>query len=532
MSKNTPADAYRLIKEMIKSVMEKTSNDIMADPDYFKTIDLDMKDELVKAQEILSIEQVDLLNDSRFLTDIITCLLEEAVRLNHGVTELKDIIEYSPDSIVVADGTGKILLANKAFESVTGVSASKVVGRNATDLEKEEVFTPCINDLVRKEKRRLTLIQKTQNGKKVVATGVPVFNDAGNIYRVIFNAQDLNQLNQLKEFWAGYNEIIKKPANGVNITIDIIAQSKIMKDLLRDAQAVAKANSTVLITGESGVGKEVIARYIHQSSSRSRQKFVQINCGAIPESLLESELFGYEVGAFTGALKGGKVGLIETADKGTLFLDEIAELPVNMQVKLLTAIQNKQITKVGGNQPIDIDVRYIAATNKNLEQMVENGEFRLDLFYRLNVIPINIPALRDRKEDIVPLIENVLDKMNRQFQKNISLSHLAVKVLLDYDWPGNIRELENVIERIVVTAKKSIISKEDLPIFTAKQTQYNLPVVVNEVVTLEKAFEEVEKQLIHMTYNNCGSSYKIAKTLGISQSAAYRKMQKYLKKKC
>lgn len=523
MSENTIADTNLIIKEMIKSIAEKTSNDIPTDAGF----NSDMKDEFAKVQKKLSI---DILNDNQALADIVSRLFEELIRLNHEVKDLKEIIEYSPDSIVVADGAGKILLANKSFESVTGICASEVIGRYATDLAREGVFTPCINDLVRKEKRTLTLIQQTPVSKNVVATGVPVFNEAGNIYRVIFNAQDLNKLNKLMGFLNGYNEIIKQPANGADITIDAIAQSTVMKDIFHDAQSVAKATSTVLITGESGVGKEVIAKYIHQNSSRSREKFVQINCGAIPDSLLESELFGYEVGAFTGALKGGKTGLIETANKGTLFLDEIAELPINMQVKLLNVIQNKQITKVGGNKPIDLDIRYIAATNKNLDQMVENGEFRLDLFYRLNVIPIHIPPLRDRKEDIIPLIENMLDKMNKKFQKSLSLSKPATKILLDYDWPGNVRELENIIERIVVTSKKSVINKEDLPIFTPKQSQFGSPVIINQIMTLEQAFEEVEKQLIYLTHKNCGSSYKVAKTLGISQSAAYRKMKKYLKK--
>lgn len=526
MSNNTVADASLLIKEMTKNIMEKTSNHRSIDMDYFKTLEIEMKDELVKAQERLAMEKVDLFNDREALTEMIYCLFEEVVRLNGEVKELKEILEYSPDSIVVADGAGNILLANKSFESATGVHPSNVIGRNAADLVKEGVFAPCINDLVRKEKRELTVMQKTQNGKNAVVTAVPLFDDAGSIYRVIFNSQDLKKLNQLKGFLTEYDAMSIRDAN---MTVDVIVRSKAMREIFHDAHAVAKAASTVLITGESGVGKEVVAKYIHQNSSRSREKFVQINCGAIPDSLLESELFGYEVGAFTGALKCGKMGLIETANKGTLFLDEIAELPINMQVKLLTAIQNKQIIKVGGNTPIDIDVRYIAATNRDLTQMVQTGEFRLDLFYRLNVIPIPIPPLRDRKEDIIPLIENVLDKMNRQFQKNISLSKSAIKILLDYDWPGNIRELENVIERIVVTAKNSLISKEDLPIFTPKQTWADVPVVVHEVIPLADAVEEVEKQLICMLHKNGESSYKIAETLSISQSAAYRKMKKYLK---
>lgn len=528
--------AGRSMQEVIDRIIEVSCKDmfsIMHDLD--KAADMASSNKREKALKKVE-GSIKLILDERRLQDgqallaIILQLVEKITRLSNEITALKDTIDYSSDSIVVADGAGKILLANKAFEANMGVKVPEVLGRKVIDLEQEEMFKPSVIALVLREKRRVTIIQKTRTGTDVVVTGVPVFSETGEIYRVISNAKDLTELKMIKEYLTGYENMISLLANGGGKAVNIICHSKIMQNIVNSAKNVANAASTVLITGESGVGKEVIAKYIHQHSGRSKQKFVQINCGAIPETLMESELFGYEAGAFTGAMKGGKAGLIEVANKGTLFLDEIAEMPCNMQVKLLTAIQSKQITRVGGTKPIYIDVRYIAATNKDLEGMVATGSFRLDLYYRLNVIPIHIPALKNRKEDIVPLIENVLDKMNRQFQKKVALSQRATDALLEYDWPGNIRELENVLERIVVTADKTLINKEDLPIFTDRQSQVNCPIMVNKITTLAQAFAEVEKQLIILTHKNCGSSYKIAKVLGISQSAAHRKMQKYLKK--
>ena len=449
---------------------------------------------------------------------------EEIDKLKQELRVMEEILDYSSDSIVVGDENGIVLLVNKTFEQIAGARPDEVIGRSVYDLEKEAVFTPSVIALVLKEKRRITIIQTTRVGK-VIVTGVPIFREDGTIHRVISNAKDLKEFKTLQNYLAGYDEVLAVMTPNPPQSVSIVASSNTMKDILLSARIVAKAGSTVLIAGESGVGKEVIARYIHQLSGR--KNFVQINCGAIPESLLESELFGYEAGAFTGAGRQGKVGLIEAADGGTLFLDEISEMPLNMQVKLLTALQNRQVNRVGGTNPIDIDVRYIAATNKDLRKLVATGQFRLDLYYRLNVIPIFLPPLRERKEDIRPLIEGNLEKLNRIFQKNVSLSPAVVEILLAYDWPGNIRELENVIERIVVTASKSAIDEEDLPLFSTA-ADARKPISVNRLTTLEQAFEEVEKQLVLLAHKKFRSSYKLAKALGISQSSAHRKMQRYL----
>ncbi|NMA13840.1 MAG: sigma 54-interacting transcriptional regulator, partial [Clostridia bacterium] len=246
-----------------------------------------------------------------------------------------------------------------------------------------------------------------------------------------------------------------------------------------------------------------------------------------PEPLLESELFGYESGAFTGAKKSGKTGLIEVANKGTLFLDEIAEMPANLQVKLLQVLQTKCVTRVGGTEPIDVDVRIISATNKDLGKLVKTGKFRLDLYYRLNVIPVHVPPLRERKDDIMPLAENFLERLNKRYQKNVQLMPDVIQVMLNYSWPGNIRELENLIERIVVVSTKNKITIEDLPYFYSLYV--DKPVVVNKVIPLNQAINDLEQQMVSLAYKKCKNSYKLGKILGISQSSAHRKIKKYIK---
>jgi transcriptional regulator with PAS, ATPase and Fis domain/NAD-dependent dihydropyrimidine dehydrogenase PreA subunit len=280
----------------------------------------------------------------------------------------------------------------------------------------------------------------------------------------------------------------------------IIAYSIEMGKVLQVATKVAQVTSTVMILGESGVGKEVVARFVHNASLRRGGPFVTINCGAIPPNLLESELFGYEAGAFTGAKRQGKPGMIETASSGTLFLDEISDLPLDLQVKLLQVIQERRLTRVGGIQPIEVDIRIIAATNRDLAKMVERGEFRADLFYRLNVVPIVIPPLRSRRDDIIPLIYHFLAKHNNTHRYNKTISRETREVLTQYSWPGNVRELENLIERLVVTVEGDEIGVEDLPQYIKERdVSCNSKVIVEGVIPLREAVEEVERQLIKHT---------------------------------
>jgi len=291
------------------------------------------------------------------------------------------------------------------------------------------------------------------------------------------------------------------------------------------ALRICNLDCCVLLLGESGVGKSLIAKLIHKHSSRSNGLFMQINCGAIPESLIESELFGYEKGAFTGAKKEGKPGILELADKGTLFLDEIDQLPFSLQAKLLHFLEDKEILRVGGTKYRKVDVRIIAASNQNLESLVKEGKFREDLFFRLNVIPIYIPPLRKRPEDIPPLVSFFLNKYNRKFKKDTSISSEAVDILCEYNFPGNVRELSNLIERIVVMAENKKIESKNIPQYVRNSVSpFSLE---KEELPLKKAVEKVESFIIRKALERYGSQNKTARALGVNQSTIARKIKKY-----
>jgi transcriptional regulator with PAS, ATPase and Fis domain len=298
---------------------------------------------------------------------------------------------------------------------------------------------------------------------------------------------------------------------------------------LEFSQRIAKVDTTVLLLGETGVGKEEIAKFIHRNSLRKDRPFVKINCGAIPANLIESELFGYEKGAFTGALQQGKLGMFEVAEGGTLLLDEIGELPLKMQVKLLRALQEQEITRVGGTKSIKIDVRILAATNRNLEKMVREKIFREDLYYRLNVVPVNIPPLREREKDILPLAYLFLEQFNKKYGLKKRFSFSTNACFLDYSWPGNIRELKNIVERVVVTSKENEILIEDLPEGICKNKIEKIGERDSDIIPLKDALGKIEKELIEKAYEKFGSVRSAAKALGIDASTFVRKRQKYEK---
>lgn len=285
-------------------------------------------------------------------------------------------------------------------------------------------------------------------------------------------------------------------------------------------QVELSGEPAVLISGESGVGKEVLARQIHKESQRSQGPLIKINCGAIPRELLELELFGYEGGAFTGALKQGKVGLIETANHGTLFLDEIGELPMNLQVKLLQTLQDHTVVRVGGTRVIHVDLRVIAATNRDLQVMVDNNQFRFDLYYRLNVVPLSVPPLRLRKEDILPLTEHALDELNASYSFNKRFSERALKSLLTYEWPGNVRELRNIVERLVVTTPMDLIDVIDLPEYLIAPVDQAFA----DPLEYRAKVAQFEKQLVAEALKKYGNTRAVAKQLNLSQSTVVRKL--------
>lgn len=444
--------------------------------------------------------------------------------------ENDSLFEYILDDILIADGQGVILWVSPSFKRNYGVTENEILGKTVFEMEEQKIFYPSITAMVLKKRSKITFLQYNRKGRKIIVTAVPIFKEK-EIERVVSFSWDVNDYLALKEQYEKienmrnrYSSEIRKYREKEMCVPGIIAKSPQMKNVLRLAMKVAAVETNVLITGESGVGKNLIARMIHQNSSRRENPFIEINCGAIPENLLESELFGYEPGAFTGANREGKIGMVELAQEGTLFLDEIGELPLNLQVKLLKVIQEKNITKIGGTKPVKVDFRLIAATNQDLESLVKVGRFRQDLFYRLNVVPIHIPPLRERPEDIFSLIIHFLEQANKQYRKHKTFSNNAINILMSYTWPGNVRELQNLVERLVITSDEDHISEDSLP-----DNVKVLPTIgVDEGLTLKKALELLEKQMVQEAYDRYKSTVGVAKALGISQPSAARKLKKYI----
>lgn len=448
--------------------------------------------------------------------------------------ELETIIESSYDGLAVTDGNGKVLMTNKSLLKMTGCgNISNLIKK----MEDSGIAFPSSTLLTLKEKRRVSFMQETSSGEKYLETCTPVLDDKGNIERVVINVRDIDALNKLKQQIEETMKLERYHAKiGKNIdrsgyeSDNIVANSVEFGRVLQMAGNVAAVDSTILILGESGVGKDIIAKLIHKLSKRKNKPLIKIDCGAIPENLIESELFGYETGAFTGAKNRGKPGLIELADKGTLFLDEIGELPLNLQVKLLSVLQDRKIMRIGGTSEKDIDVRIIAATNRDLKKMVKKGQFRADLYYRLNVVPIEIPPLRDRRSDILPLCYHFLDIFNKKYGCSRELTRSAERVLYQYDWPGNVRELENVVERLVVTCGNNIVDDSDLPAFLLNAGEdSDSKVKVDDIIPMKEASEIVEKELIQKAYEKYGTTYEMAQALGVNQSTVVRKIQKYIR---
>jgi len=459
----------------------------------------------------------------------------------HIKGKLEEIVDTVHDGIGIADKDGRIVLLNKSYERITGLSKEEAgLGRLLPELVSEGVISQSIALEVFKNRKTTSIMQKIKSGVEVLATGTPVFNEDGEIIRAICNFRDLTDLNQLREKIRYSKELTDryrselKALNTKDILSVLNVKNPTMKKIVELARRVAAVDTAVLIMGESGVGKEVIARHIYKISNRSKGPFVHINCGAIPENLLESELFGYDPGAFSGANKEGKAGLFEIANHGIIFLDEIAELSPALQVKLLCFLQDHTICRVGGTKPIKLDVRIIAATNKPLQTLVRQAKFREDLYYRLNVIPIEILPLRQRKEDILPLTQEFLRKFNERYKTNKKISLKALQVLEGYEWPGNIRQLENLIERLVVTTEEETIQYQSV-IDYLRINQPELDeissgieeIVVPHIMQLRKATGIVEKELVKRALKIYRTTREAANALGVTHTSIIRKVEKY-----
>jgi len=462
-------------------------------------------------------------------TEKINKLLKEEINiLQNKVIELEQVVNTSYDEIFVTDGQGSVLLVSDACQRMTGVPKERFLGKSIYDLEKKGLINNSVTIDVLKNKKMTSAKQAYPNGVQVVATGIPIFDREGKISRVITNSRDITELVKLQNELAEAKSILnektmedKNKGKGPLYTYD-----DDMLELIDLAKKIAVTESTVLIQGESGVGKGILAKMIHDESLRKEKPFVPVNCGAIPLSLIESELFGYEAGAFTGAQSKGKAGLVELANEGTLFLDEVGELPLEIQVKLLHLVQEKSFRRVGGNKLRKVDIRIISATNKDLKALMENGLFREDLYYRLHVVPMNIPPLRKRREDIPYLIKLFLEKFNEKYGRKVILSDETLAALQSYSWPGNVRELENMIEQIVVTTNNDVVFMESLP-EQIKSGNGKPLVVMKGIVPLNEAIESVEKQLLRTAIDKYKTSRKIAEALKVNQTTIIRKLKKY-----
>lgn len=437
--------------------------------------------------------------------------------------QLKSILESMHEGLIAIDSNGIILSCNNKCEMLLGFERNRIEKRYLTEVWSIKEAEKVIRDgLPIKDKEIMYKYRKNQD-KRFLCSIIPI--GAVNEKEVEISA--LGAMILFQDISDARVRMYKMTANEKTTTFhDIIGESESIHQVKKRALQVASSDSTVMITGESGTGKELFARAIHFASTRKDNPFIVINCGAIPEMLLESELFGYDKGAFTGADTSGKPGKFEIAHKGTIFLDEIGDLPLHLQVKLLHAIQNRQIERVGGISPIDIDVRIIAATNKNLEQMILAKEFREDLFFRLNVIPITIPPLRERAGDVELLLDYALKKFNILLNKKIINFHpLALQTLIQYRWSGNVRELENVVEYAVNMESGSEIRYENLP---DKFIEKNLE-SKNKSAGLKRKINDYQRALIEECLNEIGRTTEdkimVAKLLGISESTLYRRIK-------
>jgi PAS domain S-box-containing protein len=444
------------------------------------------------------------------------------------MAELQEIIEGSFDGILVTDANANVLLVNQSYVRNTGIRKEELLGHNMRELINPVWMKNSVAVLVAEQKQPVSMHHTTQNGKNIMVTGTPIFDGDGNVKKIVINSRDISEIYELREELSRAREMEKvyfrQMSEDENATADgiVIADAK-MQDIFSLARRISNFNTTILISGESGVGKDVLAKYIHSESAlRKDRPFVAVNCGAIPENLLESELFGYTEGAFTGAAKGGRSGLIEAANGGTLFLDEIGEMSMSLQVKFLRALETRAVTRIGAQTQTPVDIRVIAATHRDLKTLVQEGRFREDLYYRLNVVSIEIPPLRERQDDIQVLALKFLRLFNKQYGQDKKLTFEVMKAMESYDWLGNVRQLKNVIENMVVISRNEYLQMNDLP------WNKNAPSGESRAPApgLREQLEAVERQILRAAKEKYGTGRKMAEALQVDQSTVVRRMKK------
>ena len=446
---------------------------------------------------------------------------------------LMEILNSINVGVFISDGGGQVLAVNDASLSAGGAPREEIIEKNIQELVECGYIEESVTVKIFESKKEESLIQNLGDGSKVYVTGRPVFETGGGgkeeIELVICTERDITEIIRLKEIleqkskkYENELEYLKKQ----NITMwgNLIAEDDISKKLAQQAKRIAASDTTVLLTGASGTGKEVYANFIYENSSRAGKPFIKINCAAIPESLIESELFGYEKGTFTGANLKGKMGIFEMANTGTLFLDEIGELSMHLQPKLLRVLQEKEIFRIGGTRAIPLDIRIIVATNKNLEQEIIEGRFREDLYYRLNVMPIELPPLKGRKKDIRKLTHYFIDNFNREYKTDKIIAEEAVRIFENAEWKGNIRELENIIERLMISVDDNEITAGQVRNLMSNTNSYETDF---ENKTMQELMDEYEYEILKSMMEKHQKASKVSNALNINKTTLHRRLKKH-----
>jgi transcriptional regulator with PAS, ATPase and Fis domain len=496
-----------------------------------------------KERRLADVQHATSASASNWITEI-KRLERELQEMQSMVETMKMVLDSAYEGIVVVDAHGIIKEMNKAYCQFLGIRREDAVGKHVTEVIENTRLHICLESgipergFIQKIYGQPMVVHRIpiwRDGKVIGAIGVLIFQGVSEVYQIFKRLQDLSREASRKEEKEKHAVPTEKQIFGLD---SIIGRSPVIAEIKQMVRRAARVPSTVLITGESGTGKEVLAKAIHQSSPYADGNFVSVNCAAIPESLLEAELFGYEEGAFTGAKKGGKPGKFQLAHKGTLFLDEIGDMPLYMQAKILRVLEEKKVERVGGVVEMELDVRIIAATNKNLEEMVRKGQFREDLFYRLNIIRIHIPALRERKMDIPYLLAYHMERICEQFGlKQKEFTKEAMQVLMDYSWPGNIRELVNVVEWLVGMVDGQKIQKEHLPAHILSpqrlakhddNKEEKRKIVVQTDTNWREIVDDYERERIKQALiEERGNKAAAARKLGMHRSTLYEKLKKY-----
>ena len=438
------------------------------------------------------------------------------------------------DAICVTDREGIVTLVNKRHAELTGIARDKMMGSRIQDMVQNGIFDVVLNPRIVETGQKVSSVQNLYNGRTLLLDGHPVKDATGKVAYVVTVIRDITALTELREEITAQRELLETFQNlssegASGNQYPRVVQSPVMQRLYAEASAIAETDATVLLLGETGVGKDVVARYIHRNSLRVDAPFIKVDCGSIPENLIETELFGYVPGSFSGASKHGKAGLVEAASSGTLFLDEIGELPMTMQSRLLRVLQDWEVLRVGATVPKKVDVRVVAATNKELEREVAKGTFRSDLYYRLKVAVLNIPPLRSRRVDILPLAQSFFTFYGKKYRKAVNLSEEAKQVLQNHTWPGNVRELENLVQGLVVTCKHGLVGVRDLagirplPPCETGEGQYALPSI--EGRSLKSIMKEVETAVIEKGMQRYGSISELSRHFQMDRSTIFRKVK-------